>query len=136
MITPATAATTSSTRPASVSCSSSFPTPNSTPYTSRSTATQSIRLARPSADGRTSGARAATGPQPAREGRVRPSADGLANLIDWVAGCVLVYGVLFGVGKLLLQETLAGLILLVVAAVAGVIIYRDLSRRGWQTVVE
>jgi len=24
----------------------------------------------------------------------------------------------------------------VVAAVAGVIIYRDLSRRGWQTVVE
>src|SRR5216110_84370 len=67
---------------------------------------------------------------------VRPSAGGLGNLIDWVAGCVLVYGVLFGVGKLLLQETLAGLVLLVVAAVAGVIIYRDLSRRGWQTVVE
>src|SRR2546428_5094944 len=30
----------------------------------------------------------------------------------------------------------AGLMLLVVAAVAGVIIYHDLSRRGWQTVVE
>jgi hypothetical protein len=27
-------------------------------------------------------------------------------------------------------------VLLVVAAVAGWIIYRDLSRRGWQTVVE
>src|SRR5947209_4565588 len=75
-------------------------------------------------------------PVAARAPDVRPSTDGLANLIDWVAGCVLVYGVLFGVGQLLLQETLAGLMLLVVAAVAGVIIYHDLSRRGWQTVVE
>src|SRR5436309_2132932 len=85
---------------------------------------------------RTRPSRAGWGPVAALAPDVRPSADGLANLIDWVAGCVLVYGVLFGVGKLLLQETLAGLILLVVAAVAGVIIYRDLSRRGWQTVVE
>src|SRR5947199_5933987 len=76
------------------------------------------------------------GPVAALAPDVRPSSDRLANLIDWVAGCVLVYGVLFGVGKLLLQETLAGLMLLVVAAVAGVIIYHDLSRRGWQTVVE
>ena len=85
---------------------------------------------------RTRPSRAGWGPVAALAPDVRPSADGLANLIDWVAGCVLVYGVLFGVGKLLLQETLAGLVLLVVAAVAGVIIYRDLSRRGWQTVVE
>jgi len=85
---------------------------------------------------RTRPSRAGWGPVAALAPDVRPSADGLANLIDWVAGCVLVYGVLFGVGKLLLQETAAGLVLLVVAAVAGVIIYRDLSRRGWQTVVE
>src|SRR6266566_1911028 len=85
---------------------------------------------------RTRPSRAGWGPVAALAPDVRPSADGLANLIDWVAGCVLVYGVLFGVGKLLLQETRAGLVLLVVAAVAGVIIYRDLSRRGWQTVVE
>src|SRR5213593_496307 len=31
---------------------------------------------------------------------VRPSRDGLSNLLDWIAGCVLIYGVLFGVGKL------------------------------------
>src|SRR6266853_2032350 len=85
---------------------------------------------------RTRPSRAGWGPVAALAPDVRPSADGLANLIDWVAGCVLVYGVLFGVGKLLLQETLAGVVLLVVAAVAGVIIYRDLSQRGWQTVVE
>jgi SSS family solute:Na+ symporter len=67
---------------------------------------------------------------------VRASADGLANLVDWVAGCVLVYGVLFGVGKLLLHEIPIGVLLLVLAAIAGWIIYRDLSQRGWRTVVE
>jgi len=49
---------------------------------------------------------------------------------------VLVYGVLFGVGKLLLHETLPGLVLLGFAALGGFVIYRDLSRRGWATVVE
>src|SRR5205823_13943442 len=53
---------------------------------------------------RTRPSRAGWGPVAALAPDVRPSADGLANLIDWVAGCVLVYGVLFGVGKLLLQE--------------------------------
>ncbi|PYO59659.1 MAG: sodium:proline symporter [Gemmatimonadetes bacterium] len=85
---------------------------------------------------RTRPSRAGWGPVATLAPDVRPSAGGLGNLIDWVAGCVLVYGVLFGVGKLLLQETLAGLVLLGVAAVAGALIYRDLSRRGWQTVVE
>jgi solute:Na+ symporter, SSS family len=85
---------------------------------------------------RTRPSRAGWGPIAARAPEVQPSADGLANLLDWVAGCVLVYGALFGVGKLLLHETLPGVVLLGVAAVAGGIIYRDLSRRGWQTVVQ
>ena len=67
---------------------------------------------------------------------VRPSTGGLANLVDWIAGCALVYGALFGVGKLLLGEPTAGLILLAVSAISGFVIYRDLSRRGWATVVE
>ena len=67
---------------------------------------------------------------------VKPAADGLANLMDWIAGCVLVYAVLFGVGKVLLHETAPGLALIALGAVAGAIIYRDLSRRGWKTVVE
>src|SRR5205809_1027408 len=85
---------------------------------------------------RTRPSRAGWGPMAALAPDVRPSADGLANLIDWAVGRGLVYGVPLGVGQLLLRETLAGLMLLVVAAVAGVIIYHDLSRRGWQTVVE
>ena len=67
---------------------------------------------------------------------VKVASSGLANLLDWVAGCVLIYGVLFGVGKLLLQETTTGLLLLALGALGGFVIYRDLSRRGWATVVE
>jgi len=85
---------------------------------------------------RTRPSRAGWGPVAALAPDVRPSADGLANLVDWLAGCVLVYGVLFGSGKLLLHETLPGVVLLGIAAIAGAVIYRDLSQRGWQTVVE
>jgi SSS family solute:Na+ symporter len=67
---------------------------------------------------------------------VKVSADGLANLVDWIAGCVLIYGVLFGTGKLLLHETGTGLILLGLGLLGGFVIYRDLSRRGWATVVD
>ena len=62
--------------------------------------------------------------------------DGLNNLVDWLAGCVLVYGALFGIGKLILHDTTPGLILLAISALSGFVIYRDLSRRGWATVVE
>lgn len=67
---------------------------------------------------------------------VRPRQDGLSNLMDWICGCVLIYGVLFGVGKLLLQETGIGFVLLAVATAAGAVIYWDLSRRGWASVVD
>ena len=66
---------------------------------------------------------------------VRVSADGLSNLLDWIAGCALIYGVLFGTGKLLLHETGPGLLLLGLGLLGGFVIYRDLSRRGWATVV-
>ena len=67
---------------------------------------------------------------------VKPSRDGLANLIDWIAGCVLIYGILFGTGKLLLHETVSGLALLACGVVAGAVIYMDLSRRGWSAVID
>jgi solute:Na+ symporter, SSS family len=67
---------------------------------------------------------------------VRPSRDGLSNLVDWIAGCLLIYGVLFGTGKLLLHETGVGLALLALGLAGGAIIYWDLSRRGWSAVVD
>jgi SSS family solute:Na+ symporter len=67
---------------------------------------------------------------------IQPSRDGLVNLLDWAAGCMLIYGVLFGTGKLLLHEILPGLALLGMGAVGLAIIYRDLSKRGWHAVAD
>jgi SSS family solute:Na+ symporter len=58
------------------------------------------------------------------------------NLFDWIAGCALIYGALFGTGKVILKDYALGVALLAVAAAAGLYIYRDLSRRGWKSVVE
>jgi solute:Na+ symporter, SSS family len=67
---------------------------------------------------------------------VRPRQDGLSNLVDWICGCVLIYGVLFGVGKILLQETALGIGLIGLGLAAGAVIYWDLSRRGWSSVMD
>jgi hypothetical protein len=51
-------------------------------------------------------------------------------LRDWFCGTILVYSVLFGVGKILLLQTGEGLIFLVVAAFAAGLIWRDLAKQG------
>ena len=67
---------------------------------------------------------------------VRASSEGWRNLADAAAGCLLIYGALFGVGKLLLKQFAPGLLLLALALAAGAFIYRDLSRRGWHVVAD
>ena len=67
---------------------------------------------------------------------VKARQDGLSNLLDWVCGCILIYGVLFGVGKLILKETSLGLLLLGCGLAAGAVVYWDLNRRGWNSVVD
>jgi SSS family solute:Na+ symporter len=67
---------------------------------------------------------------------VPPSHDAAWNFLDWICGCVMIYSSLFGIGKIILKETGLGLIFLAAAAIAGGVIYWDLSRRGWSTVLE
>jgi len=50
------------------------------------------------------------------------------QLFNWILGCVLIYGSLFGIGKLIFKEWGAGLLYLALAIVAGVLISRNLSR--------
>jgi Na+/proline symporter len=76
------------------------------------------------------------GPIARKAADVSPRRDPAANLLDWVCGCVLVYMTLFGVGKLIFGEFRAGLGFLALGGIAGGVIYRDLSRRGWKTVLE
>ena len=67
---------------------------------------------------------------------IKPVNDLGANAVDWIAGLVLIYGVLFGTGKLLLHETWLGAGLLACGVAGGAVIYYDLSRRGWSAVTQ
>ena len=67
---------------------------------------------------------------------VEPSRDGLWNLLDWLCGCVLIYGILFGVGKLILKEYPTGILFLAMGLLGGGVIYWDLTRRGWKSVID
>jgi hypothetical protein len=56
-----------------------------------------------------------------------------ANAFNWVMGVILVYGCLFGIGKLVFGQLGWGFLLLAISGVAGYLIFWDLSRRGWST---
>ena len=56
-----------------------------------------------------------------------------SNSFNWIMGIVLVYGCLFGIGKLVFGSWISGILMLAVAGVAGYLIFWDLSRRGWET---
>ncbi len=63
---------------------------------------------------------------------IKSSGDGMLNLRDWIAGCVMVYLTLFGTGKIIFGEWGMGLGLLAGAVCAGALVYWDLSSRGWK----
>jgi Na+/proline symporter len=67
---------------------------------------------------------------------IKPTAGGFANLVDWACGCIMIYGLLFGVGKLLLKDYGLGALMIAAGLLAGGVIYWDLSRRGWSVVVD
>jgi hypothetical protein len=72
-------------------------------------------------------ARRAGGPPPERIGSL---------FLDWVAGWILIYAVLFGIGSIVLGSLVAGAACLGVAGACTAIIARDLSRRGWKTIAQ
>lgn len=59
---------------------------------------------------------------------------GLGRLaIDWLCGVIVVYAVLYGLGKLIFAEWISAAIALAIAAVAALVIYFDLQKQGWET---
>ncbi|MFY9779766.1 MAG: sodium:solute symporter family protein [Candidatus Baltobacteraceae bacterium] len=65
----------------------------------------------------------------ARLARAEPGVEPLSvNAIDWVAGCGLVYGSLFSIGKFVLGDAVPGAIALAIAAGCGSVIAVNLTR--------
>lgn len=70
-------------------------------------------------------------PVAAAAGRGIASRESLPRLwMDWAAGCVLVYGIPFGVGSLFFGSTDLAYGLLLGAMLAGAWLYKDLTTRG------
>src|SRR5512141_1528549 len=59
------------------------------------------------------------GPIAALEGKVVPTHDLGRNLLAWVLGCGMVYLALFGAGKIIFRDPLAGILMLVGSAVCA-----------------
>jgi SSS family solute:Na+ symporter len=56
--------------------------------------------------------------------------------INWLIGVILVYSILFGTGKLILGDFTSFTIYLIIAAISVAIIYINLSKIGWKTVIK
>jgi Na+/proline symporter len=99
-----------------------------TPPTDAATLQAFFRRVHPGGPGWAPVARAVPDVQPDR---------GLGALaVNTVAGVVLVYCALFASGQLLFGSPTAGLVYLAVAVAAGAVILRDLTKRGFGTLVD
>jgi len=56
------------------------------------------------------------------------------NLLAWVLGCAMVYATLFGVGKLCFGQIGTGSLLLGLATVCALLLYRDITQRVGATI--
>jgi SSS family solute:Na+ symporter len=78
------------------------------------------------------------GPGWKRIARLVPEVEGDSGFgvltVCWLSGIALVYSMLFGIGKLIFGEIGLGLFFIVLGCVAGAIIYRLLSRQGFERV--
>lgn len=55
---------------------------------------------------------------------------------NWIGGCILVMFSLFGFGKIIFQEYIQGSIFIAIAIVAALLIYRNLSKTGWENITK
>ncbi len=76
------------------------------------------------------------GPVAREAADIVPRKDGLFNLIDWLCGVAMIYGFLFGAGKIIFGQVQLGIGFIAAGLIFGAIIYADLNKRGWKTVVE
>jgi Na+/proline symporter len=56
------------------------------------------------------------------------------QLGNWALGCILIYSSLFGIGGLIFKNWTSGILYLIAAVIAAVLISRNLAQVGWQEV--
>ncbi len=73
------------------------------------------------------------GPIAAEAKDIIPLNDGVFNLLNWLYGVGMIYALLFGTGKIIFGEYGIGFSMWIVGAILGILIYRGLNKRGWET---
>lgn len=56
--------------------------------------------------------------------------------VNWLCGCIMVLCALFGVGKIIFHNYMAGIIFIFITLLAAFVIYRNLSKIGWKKISE
>ncbi len=51
---------------------------------------------------------------------------------SWALGIILVYMFLFGIGKIILADYFIGVIYLALGTIAGILIFKNLDKLGWE----
>ncbi|MEI8186939.1 MAG: sodium:solute symporter family protein [Chlorobiaceae bacterium] len=51
--------------------------------------------------------------------------------VDWALGIIMIYAILFGMGKIIFGDLFQGFLFLGTGFIAGALIFADLNRRGW-----
>ncbi|HZW37916.1 MAG TPA: sodium:solute symporter family protein [Ignavibacteriaceae bacterium] len=69
----------------------------------------------------------------AKLSKIKPSKDGIFNLFNWLLGVAMIYAILFGTGKMLLENMLQGIILTVAGIVMAFLIYYRINKKGWES---
>lgn len=59
----------------------------------------------------------------------------LRMFINWIAGVVLVYSMLFGIGEFIFGNLTGGIIYTTISILSIIIIYRNLSKIGWESYI-
>ncbi len=65
-----------------------------------------------------------------------PRREGIFNLVDWLCGVAMIYGFLFGAGKIIFGQIGLGISFLAAGLLFGSVIYVDLNKRGWETITK
>jgi len=59
----------------------------------------------------------------------------LRMFINWIAGVILVYSMLFGIGEFIFGNLTGGIIYTTISILSIIIIYRNLSKIGWESYI-
>ncbi len=55
------------------------------------------------------------------------------DFINWILGTILIYGALFGFGKIIFLEYKQGIIYLLITVISGFFLYKNLTRKNGES---